>query len=93
MVITAVQPVPSRPADIGTTTTALCRGSPRGVSRFGLDAADQGREMRVLTFENMAINLSAAAFESLAKEVRSLKIEESVTEFAPLFVERSIAWL
>ena len=93
IVIAAVRPEPSSRADTGTTTTALCRGSPRGVSRFGLDAADQGREMRVLTFENMAINLSAAAFESLAKEVRSLKIEESVTEFAPLFVERSIAWL
>ena len=49
--------------------------------------------MRVLTLEYMAIHLSAATFESLAKEVRSLKIEESVTEFAPLFVERSIAWL
>ena len=93
IVIASVRPEPSSRADTGTTTTALCRGSPRGVSRFGLDAADQGREMRVLTFENMAINLSAAAFESLTKEVRSLKIEESVTEFAPLFVERSIAWL
>ena len=49
--------------------------------------------MRVLTFENMAIYLSAAAFESLAKEVRSLKIQESITEFAPLFIERPIAWL
>jgi len=49
--------------------------------------------MRVLTFENMAINLSAAAFQSLTKEVRSLKIEEAITELAPLFVERAIAWL
>ena len=49
--------------------------------------------MRVLTFENMAINLSAAAFQSLTKEVRSLKIEESITELDPLFVERPIAWL
>ena len=49
--------------------------------------------MRVLTFENMAIYLSAAAFESLAKKVRSLKIEEAITEFAPLFVERPIARL
>jgi len=93
VVITAVRLQRSWRAETGTTTTALCRGSPRGVSHSELDAADQGREMRVLTFENMAINLSAAAFESLAKEVRSLKIEESVTEFAPLFVERSIAWL
>ena len=69
VVITAVQPWPSGRADTGTTTTALCRGSPRGLSRSRLDAADQGREMRVLTVENMAIHLSAAAFESLPKEV------------------------
>ena len=31
--------------------------------------------------------------QSLTKEVRSLKIEESITELAPLFVERAIAWL
>ena len=93
VVVTPVRPGPSWHSETGTITTALCRGSPRGVSRSGLDAADQGREMRVLTFENMAINLSAAAFESLAKEVRSLKIEEAITEFAPLFVERPIAWL
>ena len=49
--------------------------------------------MRVLTFEHMAIHLSATAFESLAKEVRSLKFEESITELAPLFVERPIAGL
>src|SRR5688500_19741808 len=42
VVITAVQPWPSGRADTGTTTTALCRGSPRGVRRPGLDAADQG---------------------------------------------------
>ena len=91
--ITPMRPWPSGRVDTGTTTTALCRGSPRGVSRSGLDAANQGREMRVLTFENMAINLSTAAFESLAKEVRSLKVEESITEFAPLFIERPIARL
>ncbi len=49
--------------------------------------------MRGPTFKNMAIYLSAAAFQSLAKEVRSLKIEEAITEFAPLFVEHPIAWL
>ena len=49
--------------------------------------------MRVLTFENMAIYLSAAAFEGLAKKVRPLKVEEAITEFAPLFVERPIARL
>ena len=30
--------------------------------------------MRVLTFENMAINLSAAAFESLAQGGRVMKV-------------------
>ena len=49
--------------------------------------------MRVLTFENKAINLSAAAFQGLAEEVRPLKIEQSITELAPLFVKRPIAWL
>ena len=49
--------------------------------------------MRVLTFEHMAIHLSAAAFERLSKEMRSLEVEDSITEFAPLFVERPIAWL
>ena len=49
--------------------------------------------MRVLTLENMTIYPSAAAFESLAKEVRSLEFEESITQFAPLLVERPIPWL
>ena len=49
--------------------------------------------MGVLTLQNMTIDLSAATFESLAKQVRSLKFEESITEFVPLLVERPIAWL
>ena len=93
VVITAVRPWSSWRAETGTTTTALCRGSPRGVSRSGLDAADQRRQMRVLTFENMPIDLSAAAFESLPKQVGALKIEEAITELPPLFVERPIAGL
>ena len=49
--------------------------------------------MGVLTLQNMTINPSAATFQSLAEQVRSLKIQESITEFAPLLVERPIAWL
>ena len=47
--------------------------------------------MRVLTFEHMAIHLSAAAFERLPKEVRSLQFEESITEVVPLPIERAKA--
>ena len=52
-----------------TPTTADRRGPPRGVSHFRLDAADQGREMGVLTLQNMTIHPSGATFESFAKEV------------------------
>ena len=52
-----------------TPTTAHCRGPPRGVSHSRLDTADQGREMGVLTLQNMAIHPSGATFESFAKKV------------------------
>ena len=52
-----------------TPTTADRRGPPRGVSHSRLDTAHQGREMGVLTLQNMAIHPSGATFESFAKEV------------------------
>ena len=47
--------------------------------------------MGVLTLQNMTIDPSTATFQSLAEQVRSLKFQESVTEFVPLLVERPIA--
>ena len=49
--------------------------------------------MGVLTLQHMTIDPSAATFQSLAEQVRSLEFEECITEFAPLLVERPIAGL
>ena len=49
--------------------------------------------MRVLTLQDMSIHPSATALEGLAEQTRSLNLQQPITEFLPLSIERPVAGL